>query len=559
MIVNLTVSNFKGIEKVEKVPCDKVTIFVGDNRQGKTSMLTAIGWCMFGGNKQYHVRNGQNEARVVAETEKAIFDRKLVRGSKKDHISITKKIDGNVVDAQVVLSAFNENCFDPIKFIFLEPKLQSKMIREALSSKMILTDQEASDLGIELIEKDGTKTTKDAKTLCEDAYSRYYSERTEVNRQMDIMKKRMAGAKLDFIPDQTFIDNIEHQIKDYTDRLNEQIKKNARIKAAQGSIATKQKLQDQLNILETEIKDIQQSVGNNGDQAEAVVLELKKKLNVQSAMENEFRGSYNMLKKTLGELEISTYPVCPISNKIICNTDMTSAKEGMKTELEEIGTKLKALHSQNLSLTEEIDSLTIHITNKKSLSSKTTEYERTKAMIENLNSADETPEDDELTKKLLNEKQQELSTAKIARELAALGDIEEKAKRQKTLDDLVKKLRNFIDVDLTKRAKLEINDIEVKDDGIYFRAIPLSEECTSVQLRAACVIMKSLYPKCKILLCDRLEILDKKIIVQFIKSYSENTKDNIQLFGTFVGDYSHLKNIPNVKLIEMKFGVPTEV
>ena len=111
---------------------------------------------------------------------------------------------------------------------------------------------------------------------------------------MDIMKKRMAGAKLDFIPDQTFIDNIEHQIKDYTDRLNEQIKKNARIKAAQGSIATKQKLQDQLNILETEIKDIQQSVGNNGDQAEAVVLELKKKLNVQSAMENEFRGSYNM-------------------------------------------------------------------------------------------------------------------------------------------------------------------------------------------------------------------------------------------------------------------------
>ena len=561
MIENLKVSNFKGIEKAE-VNCKRVTLFVGRNRQGKTSMLTAVGWCIAGGNKPYYVRTGTDEARTVANTERATFDRVLVRGSKKDRVSITKKSDGSIVDASIALANFSEHCFDPIKFIFLDPKIQTKVIREALASKMTLTEQEAEDMGIVLFEQDGTRTTKDAKTLCEDAYKKYYAERTEINRQVDVMKQKMTSSKLDFLPDQHFIDNIEHQVKELQDRYNEQIKKNARIKAAQGSAVTKQKLQDQFNTLESEIVAAQSTVGEGNDQADAIRLELVRKFNKTSTEEAELRGSYNMLKKTLSDLEVATYPVCPISNKIICNTDMSSAKEGMKTELEEMGVKLKALHNSNLALSEEIENLAKHIETKKLLASKIIERDRTNAMLENLNVGDETVEDDEATKQSLNQKQQELTTAKMAKDLAALGDIEEKIKRQRNLDELVKKLRNFIDTELTKRAKLEVNLVEVRDDGIYFKGLPLESESTSVQLRASCAIMKNLFPKNRLITCDRLEILDKDILLQFLKGYAENV-DGVQLFGTLVehypDQYSYLKDIPEVKLIRMNAGVPTEL
>ena len=551
MIVNLKVSNFKGIEKAE-INCKKVTIFVGDNRQGKSSMLNSIGWCIAGGNKPYNVMNNKDEARVVASTERATFDRVLVRGSKKDRIVVTKKLDGSIVEASVALSSFNDNCFDPIKFVFIEPKIQSKIIREALAGKMTLTDQEVKDFGLT------PDTTKDAKTLCEEAYKRYYNERTEINRQVDTMKQKMAGAALDFIPDQKFIDILENQVKELNDRFNEQIKKNARIKAAQDNKVTYQKLQDQLTVLEKEIATTEEHVGKAEDNAEEVILELKKKFNKESVEETEQRGFFNAIKKTLTELETGAFPVCPISKKISCQTDMTNIKEGMRTEQIELGEKLKKLHDSNLALSEHIDSLEQHIKNKKTIAAKKIEYDRTKAMLDNLTIADETLENDEATKTQLNQKQQELSTAKIAKDLAALGDIEEKVKRQRNLDALVKKLRDFIDVELTKRAKIEVHDIEVKEDGIYFRGIPLSEECTSLQLRASCAIMKNLYPKNKLLLADRLEILDRKSLTQFLTSYAINT-EGLQLFGTFVGDFEHLKNIPDVQLIEMKAGVPVEV
>lgn len=557
MIVNLTVSNFKGIEKAT-VACKKVTLFVGKNRQGKTSMLTSIGWCIAGGNKQFYVKSNQNEARVVAETEKATFDRVLVRGSKKDRISITKKSDGAVVDPSVALSSFNENCFDPIKFIFIEPKLQAKIIREALAGKMVLSEEEASDMGIVLFEQNGTRVAKDARTLCEETYKRYYEERTEINRQIDVMKKKMASAKLDFIPDQAYITGIETQVKELNDRLNEQIKKNARIKAAQGNLVTYQKLQEQLTTLETELKEADKLIGEGNEKAEEVSNELRKRFVKQSAEESELRGSFNMLKKTLDALEAGPFPICPISQKILCNTDMTSAREGMKAELTELTETLKHLHNINLTSNEDLEALDKIIKTKKSFVSKSVERDRTQAMLDNLNIANEETEDEEATKKTLNDKQEELSTAKIAKELASLGDLEEKVKRQRNLDDLVKKLRNFIDVELTKRAKLEVNDIEVKEDGIYFRGLPLSEECTSLQLRAACAIMKNLYPKNKLILTDRLEILDQESLVQFLQAYV-NSADGVQLFGTYVGNFEALKNIPGIQLIEMKAGIPTEV
>jgi hypothetical protein len=556
MIVSLKVSNFKGIEKAE-IKCKKVTLFVGDNRQGKTSMLTSVGWCIAGGNKQFYVRNNQTEARVIAETEKAIFDRILVRGSKKDRISITKKSDGSVVDPSIALSSFNENCFDPIRFIFIDPKLQAKIIREALANKMVLSEQEAEDMGIVLYEQDGSKVNKDAKTLCEEAYKRYYDERTEVNRQVEIMKKKMTSAKLDFIPDQAYIDRLEREVNALSNKLNEQIKKNARIKAAQANQVTYQKLVDQLNTLKGEIEAAEATINNSSENSNNLA-DLRKKFLKTSAEESELRGSFNMLKKTIEALDAGPFPTCPISQKIICNTDMTDVKGGMKTELEEMREKLKTLHNTNLALNEEIESLDKINTTKKTLVSKITERDRTQAMLDNLSISNDEPENEEVTKSALAAKQQEISTAKVAKELAALGNIEEKVKRQRNLDNLVKKLRNFIDVELTKRAKLEVNDIEVKEDGIYFRGLPLAEECTSVQLRAACVIMKNLYPKNKLLLTDRLEILDHKVLAQFIKGYA-NSNDGIQLFGTYVGEYEHLKGIPGVQLIEMKGGIPTEV
>jgi predicted ATPase len=557
MIENLKVFNFKGVEKAE-IKCRKVTLFVGENRQGKTSMLTAIGWCIAGGNKPYFVRNGTNETRIVADTERAVFDRVLVRGSKKDRISITKKSDGSTVDAAVALSNFSDHCFDPIKFIFLDPKIQTKIIREALSNKMSLSEQEASDMGIVLFEQDGSRVTTDAKTLCENAYKRYFEERTEINRQVDAMKKKMASAKLDFIPDQAFILTLERQVKELEEKLNEQIKKNARIKAAQGNAVTQQKLQDQFNQLEAEIKIAEENLTDPEMDLEKCLNDIRKRFTKDSAEEAELRGSYNMLKKTLDALEAGPFPICPISMKIACNTDMTDAKEGMKTELFELSEKLKTLHKGNLELSERLDALTLQLKTEKALASKIIERDRTKAMLDNLSVCNEAPENDELTKTTLNEKQQELSTAKIAKELGSLGDIEEKIKRQRHLDDLVKKLRNFIDVELTKRAKLEVSSIEVKDDGIYFKDIPLSEESTSVQLRASCAIMKNLYPKNKLILTDRLEILDRKILLQFLRSYLEGN-DGMQLFGTYVGDFDFLKNIPNLQLIEMKAGIPVEV
>jgi len=558
MIVNLKVSNFKGIKNAE-VKCNKITLFVGGNMQGKTSLLTSIGWALSGENRPNLVTNGADKASVSLETERAMFNRTYLNGSKSSKINITKKSDGSSVDPKNALSSFNTNCFDPIQFIFMDNKSQSKIVRDALASKMVLTQEEIDKYKIINKDENGNLLLDDAKTLCEKTYKKYYDQRTEVNRQVDLMSKKMKSIDIASIPTDEEILKLEEEVNKLSQKLQEQIMHNARVEAAKRNANTALSLKSQLEILENEIKKVDSAIEVDHD-ALSHLADLKRFLTEQRNKEAAHRAEIKVLKETVGKLNSGSEISCPIGLGIKCKTDMSDHLKAMSESIEKASEELKSLYRENISMSENIDEMERRMSISSDFKKKVLERDRTKSMLESLTINAIDFEDDSITKSKLEEGRSKLSTIKLAKEIMELGDYEKQQLEQFRLDNLVKGLKLFIDNELTKRAVIDVPNIEVKNDGIYYKGILLSEECTSIQLRAACALMRFLFPKNKLILTDKLEALDRKSLVQFLNRFSKDS--DVQLIGTYVSDqddFNFLKEIENIQIIHVKNGVPTIV
>jgi DNA repair exonuclease SbcCD ATPase subunit len=207
-ILSLQAQNFKALRAVEITPTGAVVPIIGDNGQGKSSVLDSI-YCALAGKKAIPskpIRRGADSAVI-----------KLDLGE----VKVTRKFSGDttsvIVEAQsgarfpspqrMLDDLLGELSFDPLRFANAEPKAQLETLRSLVQ------------LDVDVDALDG-------------ANARDYELRRDWNRKVDSLKERVAslGAGIDPQMDTTPID-----VNALTSRMADASEHNALIERRQAN------------------------------------------------------------------------------------------------------------------------------------------------------------------------------------------------------------------------------------------------------------------------------------------------------------------------------------
>jgi DNA repair exonuclease SbcCD ATPase subunit len=207
-IISLQAQNFKALRAVEITPTGAVVPIIGDNGQGKSSVLDSI-YCALAGKKAIPskpIRRGADSAVI-----------KLDLGE----VKVTRKFSGDttsvIVEAQsgarfpspqrMLDDLLGELSFDPLRFANAEPKAQLETLRSLVQ------------LDVDVDALDG-------------ANARDYELRRDWNRKVDSLKERVAslGAGIDPQMDTTPID-----VNALTSRMADASEHNALIERRQAN------------------------------------------------------------------------------------------------------------------------------------------------------------------------------------------------------------------------------------------------------------------------------------------------------------------------------------
>lgn len=546
MIKRIKVSNFRGIQKLE-TDLDLITIFCGANRRGKTSAIRSLEWAISGNAvKKNIVRTGSEEARVIVSGDRSIIERSIVKGSTKGKLSAHKITpNGNelIPNAEKLLETnFPTPSFDPINFCFMDNKSRSLLIRNALESKGTMEPEEAKEMGFDL------DSSKSVKKQLEEWYEHYYEERRVIGAEIKGIK-----GKLDSATGMKAVTDAEIAAKETDIVALVAAKESTQALEAKANIAkqnaqTLSKLQADRDRLIEELSGLQEA---DLGATEAELAILKNKFQVSETEEKELFESIKVLEKTLEVIGSDRFPVCPISSKIACKTDMNPVVAELKRELNEKKQLIEESHKLNKGRKLLIEEKQVVVNSQSDIKLKKISLDRINSTIESLGSLEQIV----ITKSVasfdedLKREREALTLMKVNKSFTDDGNLEGLEKKRELFDGYVKKIRNFLDNELPQRAKLDIPGIIINDEGIFFKDIPLEDESTSVQVRLALAVLKKLYPAIGLITVDRLEVMDEKTLEGFIKTCKDQ---GIQVVASYVGEVpDKIKDIPNVKTITM--------
>ena len=133
-ITKLTAENIKRLRAVEIEPDGSMVVIGGRNAQGKSSVLDSIEAAIGGKSHcpSVPIRNGENAARVVLETDQLIVTRvfKTNGGETKTSLTVTSKDGGKFGSPQKMLDGLvGELSFDPLEFTRMKPAVQAATLR----------------------------------------------------------------------------------------------------------------------------------------------------------------------------------------------------------------------------------------------------------------------------------------------------------------------------------------------------------------------------------------------------------------------------------------------
>jgi len=552
MITSIEIQDFRGIQKT-KVALKPFTIIAGLNRQGKTSVLRSLEWALGADVKGSLVNTrtpNATTARVKLMTDRGLtIERSYENGAKKSRLALYRPNGESIPDGDNLLAKNYANLgFDPIRLMFMPPKEQAALIRTALATNITMTADEATMLGFTL------DPNKNAKDQLEAEYQKAYDDRTGLNRVVKNLQNKAKGGSDVRVPEQSEIDVAETAVARVETEYDEALKRAAQIEAAKKNEATRKRLEGVLADLDKELQEANVFGGLSVTQIATRLEDLEKDFKATSAEESELRGTVRQLEKIIKELGDGKFPVCPISTKIACNTDVSGIKSSIVEELEAKTAVLLALFEKNKVKFAELSAFKTNVETFKRLDAKKGERDRIQATLNSLGATTVVDGSDPAElKKTLEEMRNALTQMKMSREIADTSDLEGQIVLAEEVDKRVKAIRKFIDEEVPKRLNLGLAEVEVNNEGIFFRGLPMTDECTSVQLRIASMIVRKIYPNSKLLTIDRLEVLDVDTLRQFIERTSSDK--SFQVVATYVGALPDaIANLPNVKVVRMVKG-----
>ena len=366
-ISSITVQNFKGIEKM-KISPEHVTVFMGKNGSGKSSLLEAITFVLTGKIKPEYIRNGTGAASVTLE----FSDGTNIERSRSAAGSVVrcngKRTTGKSVNEflEEKLGA-DTGTYEALCGIDYLQSLSSKDLSSLFLS--ILPIKVSFDKFCEFSDKIAneefgrTLEQEDKEYLYKiigadvfgidemtDAYKKAFDERRIKNglvknliTKAEFDQKTLPKESKDDLYDQlTKIGKVEADMANYQKQMKfyiDSVKKN------EIAISKKKELENALAAY-TDFQKPDESVKKQAEEDKAKFQDAIDKSRGFIATANSNIALFN---KTLSSLN---KPVCPISEKLICTSDKSSLKNEL-TELVEQNQKVVTEHQNFIKRCEE--------------------------------------------------------------------------------------------------------------------------------------------------------------------------------------------------------------
>lgn len=544
MIKHIQIVNFGGIENAT-VDCGKFNIFQGNSDQGKSTFLEAVKWAIVGGNDDYLIRNGTNTCEVILHSDNGSrIERRLTRGG-TNKLFVYKNEEALPQPQSILNKLYDSFAFSPTAMVNMKAKDLNEFIRSAISSRLKLTPEEIKEYKLENVDLGSNPVEaieRHRKTL--------YDQRTEVNRSVSVMSARKVEI-VDVKPED--IINTEERIAGLNNLISKGKDHNAKIEvgkknqlARTNTAALIDKLKKEINGLNftaTEVAEFVNSKTLKQNQFNKMQLELSAE-----------RTKVATIKDTLAKME-SGQIQCPIFGKIVCTTDMSSYKEALKKEQDDITTSGKKKFADSEKLQKEITFLTEKIDIHKDSEQKKLELSRAEALYQNLEISDAELVDVEGLEQQLQVQNELLSKYKISLEMGKVSGLEDLQKRQDELDKNVKSLDKLLKDVIPGKLVMGVKDVTLGKEGVFFRGLPLYRLASSIKLRICTSILKDLFPKGNLYNLDGMECISTDQMIKYINYYSK-LDDGVQYFCSLVGraDFSgnnkvKLFNVENFKLV----------
>jgi DNA repair exonuclease SbcCD ATPase subunit len=190
-ITGIQIKDFLILEDIEIHPDSKKNVFVGKNRQGKTSIAKAIRVGMLGTNDDTMIRNGADEAKIMLELDGGAItvDRRLKRDA-TNRLTVKGKVtlpNGEEVvqplpsPQEQLKKLISPYAFDPIEFVLLDGADRVKYFQKHFPVQIKREDLEGwvSDDILDRLD-----FSKDAFTLLKEVENIIYPQRTAINKEI---------------------------------------------------------------------------------------------------------------------------------------------------------------------------------------------------------------------------------------------------------------------------------------------------------------------------------------------------------------------------------------
>lgn len=185
-IVSLMAENVKKLKAVLIKPEGSVVKITGANEQGKTTVLDCIFWALAGSRniQKQPIRTGEKKARIVIDLDKFVVTRKFTESGST--VEVTNKDGAIYKSPQAMLDGLiGSLSFDPLKF----SREQDKQVEMLLKVVKIDHDHDKLKLiaGVPIVKMESPIDD------INNAYKTVFAERTNVNRDVDRVKKILSS------------------------------------------------------------------------------------------------------------------------------------------------------------------------------------------------------------------------------------------------------------------------------------------------------------------------------------------------------------------------------
>jgi len=246
-ITTIKIDNFIGISEFNYNPSG-VTVLEGPKGSGKSSVLEAIETAVSNTRRRTEVvRHGENEASLFIQTDTGLEIDRKVRNEKADYLKLRQEGAGIKSTESELRRFISGDIFRPLDFIALSPKEQTAIILNMI--KMNYTNQEIESwFGSDKI-LSGINTDKHMLQILKDIESKMYAERQEINREINILQAQVKGIE------QSLPANYDGEawrvksIQEYYNKVSDAQKINGYIAEAE---YLKQNIQTRLDAIESE-------------------------------------------------------------------------------------------------------------------------------------------------------------------------------------------------------------------------------------------------------------------------------------------------------------------